>query len=450
MSIFKGSGVALITPFTKDDSVDFEKLGELLEYHIKNKTDAIIINGTTGESATLTDEEKYEIIKYSVKRVNGRIPVIAGTGSNNTKHAVELSKKAEALGVDGLLIVTPYYNKGNENGIYEHYKLIAENVNCPIILYNVPSRTGVNLSISLLKKLVEIKNIVAIKEASGNISYAGEIAREVPELDIYSGNDDMTIPLMSYGGIGVISVSANIIPETVHNMCMSFLENNFFLLAVTFGVFFFAKLLQKKTGLVLLNPILLTIAVLIIFLKMANISYETYNQGGHLIEFWLRPAVVALGVPLYLQLEMIKKQLLPILLSQLAGCIVGVISVVLIAKFMGASQEVILSLAPKSVTTPIAMEVTKAIGGIPSLTAAVVVAVGLLGAICGFKTMKIMHVGSPIAQGLSMGTAAHAVGTSTAMDISSKYGAYASLGLTLNGIFTALLTPTILRLLGVL
>ena len=220
---------------------------------------------------------------------------------------------------------------------------------------------------------------------------------------------------------------------------MSFLENNFFLLAVTFGVFFFAKWLQKKTGLVLLNPILLTIAVLIIFLKMTNISYETYNQGGHLIEFWLRPAVVALGVPLYLQLEMIKKQLLPILLSQLAGCIVGVISVVLI-----------LSLAPKSVTTPIAMEVTKAIGGIPSLTAAVVVAVGLLGAICGFKTMKIMHVGSPIAQGLSMGTAAHAVGTSTAMDISSKYGAYASLGLTLNGIFTALLTPTILRLLGVL
>lgn len=226
MSIFKGSGVALITPFTKDDSVDFEKLGELLEYHIKNKTDAIIINGTTGESATLTDEEKYEIIKYSVKRVNGRVPVIAGTGSNNTKHAVELSKKAEALGVDGLLVVTPYYNKGNENGIYEHYKLIAENVNCPIILYNVPSRTGVNLSISLLKKLAEIKNIVAIKEASENISYAGEIAREVPELDIYSGNDDMTIPLMSYGGIGVISVSANIIPETVHNMCMSFLENN--------------------------------------------------------------------------------------------------------------------------------------------------------------------------------------------------------------------------------
>ena len=231
---------------------------------------------------------------------------------------------------------------------------------------------------------------------------------------------------------------------------MSFLENNFFLLAITFGVFFFAKLLQKKTGILLLNPILLTIAVLILFLKTTGISYETYNEAGHLIEFWLKPAVVALGVPLYLQLEMIKKQLLPILLSQLAGCLVGVISVVLIAKLMGASQEVILSLAPKSVTTPIAMEVAKAVGGIPSLTAAVVVVVGLLGALCGFKTMQIMHVGSPIAQGLSMGTAAHAVGTSAAMDVSRKYGAYASLGLTLNGIFTALLTPTILHLLGIL
>ena len=146
---------------------------------------------------------------------------------------------------------------------------------------------------------------------------------------------------------------------------MNFLENEFFLLAITFGIFFLAKLLQKKTGIMLLNPILLTIALLIIFLKMTNISYDTYNKGGHLIEFWLKPAVVALGVPLYLQLETIKKQLLPILLSQLAGCIVGVISVVLIAKLMGASDEIIYSLAPKSVTTPIAMEVTKSIGGIP-------------------------------------------------------------------------------------
>ena len=159
-------------------------------------------------------------------------------------------------------------------------------------------------------------------------------------------------------------------------------------------------------------------------------------------------AVVALGVPLYLQLETIKKQLLPILLSQLVGCIVGVVSVVLIARWLGAPQEIIYSLAPKSVTTPIAMEVTKTLGGIPSLTAAVVVCVGLLGGILGMKTMQITHIGSPMAQGLSLGTAAHAVGTSTAMDISSKYGAFASLGLTLNGILTALLTPTILSLLG--
>ena len=188
---------------------------------------------------------------------------------------------------------------------------------------------------------------------------------------------------------------------------MNFLENEFFLLAVTFGIFFLAKLLQKKTGIMLLNPILLTIAILIVFLKITHISYETYNEGGHLIEFWLKPAVVALGVPVYLHLETIKKQLLPIILSQVAG-------------------------------------------GIPSLTAAVVVCVGLLGGILGFKTMKLTHIGSPMAQGLSLGTAAHAVGTSTAMDISRKYGAFASLGLTLNGIFTALLTPTILRLLGLL
>ncbi len=231
---------------------------------------------------------------------------------------------------------------------------------------------------------------------------------------------------------------------------MSFLENEFFLLAVTFGMFFTAKALQKKTGVMLLNPILLTIAVLILFLKTSGIDYDTYNKGGRLIEFWLKPAVVALGVPLYLQLETIRKQLLPIILSQLAGCIVGVVSVVLIAKLMGASDAIIYSLAAKSVTTPIAMEVTASLGGIPSLTAAVVVCVGLLGGIFGFKAMKLTRIDSPMAQGLSLGTAAHAVGTSTAMEVSRKYGAFASLGLTLNGIFTALLTPVILRLLGLL
>ena len=229
---------------------------------------------------------------------------------------------------------------------------------------------------------------------------------------------------------------------------MEFFENKFFLLAITFGFFFFSKLLQKKTGWVVLNPILLAIALLICFLKFTGVSYETYNEAGSLVEFWLKPAVVALGVPLYLQLRMIKKQLMPILVSQLVGCIVGLVSVTIIAKLMGASPAVIMSLVPKSVTTPIAMEVSKAAGGIPSLTAAVVVVVGLFGAICGFKILQVGHVGSPIAQGLSMGTASHAVGTSRAMEVSGKYGAYASLGLTLNGILTALLTPTILHLLG--
>lgn len=230
---------------------------------------------------------------------------------------------------------------------------------------------------------------------------------------------------------------------------MDFLENKYLLLALTFSLFAMAKWVQKKTGWVLLNPILLTIALSILFLKLTGISYATYHEGGELIEFWLKPAVVALGVPLYLQLEMIKKQLLPILLSQLVGCLVGLVSVVLVAKGLGASPEVICSLAPKSVTTPIAMEVSSAMGGIPSLTAAVVVMVGLFGAVLGFKVLELGRVKSPIAQGLSMGTASHAIGTSAAMEISRKYGAYASLGLTLNGILTAVLAPMVLRLLGV-
>lgn len=231
---------------------------------------------------------------------------------------------------------------------------------------------------------------------------------------------------------------------------MEFLRNEYLLLALTFGVFAMFKGLQKKTGWVLLNPILFTIAALILFLKLSGISYETYNEAGELIAFWLKPAVVALGVPLYLQLEMIRKQWLPILLSQLVGCLVGVISVVLIAKGLGASPDVICSLAPKSVTTPIAMEVSNATGGIPSLTAAVVVMVGLFGAVFGFKVLDMGRVKSPIAQGLSMGTASHAIGTSAAMEVSRKYGAYASLGLTLNGILTAILAPMVLRLMGVI
>lgn len=231
---------------------------------------------------------------------------------------------------------------------------------------------------------------------------------------------------------------------------MEYLENKFFLLAVTFGVFAISKWMQKKTGWVLLNPILLTIALLISFLNFTGISYETYCEGGELIEFWMKPAVVALGVPLYLQLEMIKKQLIPILLSQLVGCLVGIVSVVLIAKFLGATPEIICSLAPKSVTSPIAMEVAQATGGIPSLSVAVVIVVGLFGAVFGFKVLTLGRVESPIAQGLSMGTATHAIGTSAAVEVSKKYGAYASLGLTLNGILTALLTPIVLRMLGII
>jgi predicted murein hydrolase (TIGR00659 family) len=231
---------------------------------------------------------------------------------------------------------------------------------------------------------------------------------------------------------------------------MEFLGNKYLLLALTFGVFAMFKALQKRMGWVLLNPILLTIATLILYLKCADISYETYSEGGELIAFWLKPAVVALGVPLYLQLEMIKKQWMPILLSQLVGCLVGVVSVVLIAKGLGATPDVICSLAPKSVTTPIAMEVSNATGGIPSLTAAVVVMVGLFGAVFGFRVLDMGRVKSPIAQGLSMGTASHAIGTSAAMEISKKYGAYASLGLTLNGILTAILAPMMLRLMGII
>ena len=228
---------------------------------------------------------------------------------------------------------------------------------------------------------------------------------------------------------------------------MAYLENKFFLLALTFGAFVLSKWLQRKTGWVLLNPILLAIALLIVVLQFTGVSYDTYSGAGSLVQFWLKPAVVALGVPLYLQLKMIRKQLVPILVSQLAGCIVGLVSVTLIAKLLGATPEVVMSLAPKSVTTPIAMEVSAAVGGIPSLTAAVVIVVGLFGAICGFKVLQVGRVGSPIAQGLSIGTASHAVGTSKAMEVSGKYGAYASLGLTLNGILTALLSPTILHLL---
>ena len=222
---------------------------------------------------------------------------------------------------------------------------------------------------------------------------------------------------------------------------MEYLESDFFLIALTFSVYFLAKRLQVRTGWVVLNPILLAILALIGFLKVTGISYETYAGSASIIDFWLKPAIVALGVPLYLQLKSIRRQLMPVLVSQLVGCFVGIVSVVLTAKWMGASDDVIISLAPKSVTTPIAMAVTESLNGIPSLTAAIVVLVGLFGAVGRVK--------SPIAQSLSMGTASHAVGTSRAMEYGRIYGAYASLGLILNGLLTALFTPLMLHLLGI-
>ena len=222
---FTGSGVAIITPFNGYET-NFDELGRLIEMQIENKTDAIIICGTTGEASTMPDEEHLSVIKYAVEKVAGRIPVIAGTGSNDTIHAIELTKKAEEYGADGILSVTPYYNKTTQKGLVEHFKAIAESVKIPVILYNVPSRTGMNISLETLKELSKVENIVAIKEASGNISYAAQIAAEIPDLYIYSGNDDMIVPVMSLGGKGVISVVANVLPEETHNICQNYIDGN--------------------------------------------------------------------------------------------------------------------------------------------------------------------------------------------------------------------------------
>lgn len=220
---FTGSGVAIITPFD-GNTTNYDALGELIDWQIEQGTDAIIICGTTGEASTMPDAEHLAAIEYTVKRVAKRVPVIAGTGSNETAHAIELSKKAEALGADGLLQVTPYYNKTTQKGLIAHFGAIADAVNIPIILYNVPSRTGVNISIPVLKELAKRDNIVAIKEASGNISYTAQVAAEVPELYIYSGNDDMIVPVMSLGGKGVISVLANVMPKETHELCKAYLD----------------------------------------------------------------------------------------------------------------------------------------------------------------------------------------------------------------------------------
>lgn len=224
--MFKGSGVALVTPF-KNGEVHYEKLRELLEWHIANQTDAIIICGTTGEASTMTDAERKAVIKFTVEVVDRRIPVIAGSGSNNTAHAVELSQYCESVGVDGLLVVTPYYNKATELGLLKHYEAIANSVELPIILYSVAGRTGVNLTPKVVQKLAQIPNIIGIKEASGDISQVAEIARLCGEdFAIYSGNDDMIVPVLSLGGQGVISVLANILPQVTHDLVSSYLEGD--------------------------------------------------------------------------------------------------------------------------------------------------------------------------------------------------------------------------------
>lgn len=228
MSIFKGSGVAIITPFN-ENGIDYEKLRELLEWHIKESTDAIVICGTTGEATTMTEQEKKDAIKFTVDVVNKRIPVIAGTGGNNTKTSIEMSLYAESVGVDGILVITPYYNKTNAEGLLMHFKVINDAVKTPIILYNVPSRTNMNITPETLLKLTELNNVVAIKEASGDMSQVAKMkALCGDKIDIYSGNDDQIIPILSLGGIGVISVAANIIPKIVHDMCDLYLNGDCF------------------------------------------------------------------------------------------------------------------------------------------------------------------------------------------------------------------------------
>ncbi|WP_252229546.1 MULTISPECIES: 4-hydroxy-tetrahydrodipicolinate synthase [unclassified Clostridium] len=227
MSVFEGSGVAIVTPFN-DKGVDYDKLKDLLEWHVKEGTDSIVICGTTGEATTMTENEKKTVIKFAVDVINKRIPVIAGTGSNNTLSAIEMSKYAESVGVDAILVITPYYNKTSQKGLFKHFKAVNDSVNIPIILYNVPSRTGVNITSKALVQIAELNNVVAIKEASGNISQIMEMKSLCKDkIDIYSGNDDQIVPIMSLGGKGVISVLANVIPNEVHTLTKKCLEGKF-------------------------------------------------------------------------------------------------------------------------------------------------------------------------------------------------------------------------------
>lgn len=225
-TIFTGSCVALVTPF-RDNKIDFDRFRELIDWHIENGTDAILVAGTTGETSTLTDQEHLDLLRVAGEHIAGRVPYIAGTGSNDTAYSIMLSKYAEEQGADAVLVINPYYNKSTQKGIYVHIKAIADAIKVPIIVYNVPSRTGANISASTMQKLAEIPNVQAVKEASGDISQITEIARTCGDkLDVYSGNDDQTLPILSVGGKGIISVSANIIPRDMHDLVATFMDGD--------------------------------------------------------------------------------------------------------------------------------------------------------------------------------------------------------------------------------
>lgn len=224
-TLFTGAGTALITPFT-EDGVNFEALGNIIEFQIENKADALIICGTTGEAATMPDKEHLSVIEYAVKSAAGRIPIIAGTGSNDTAHCVELSQEAQNLGADGLLIATPYYNKCTQKGLLLHFDKIFEKIHLPVILYNIPGRTGMQFALDTIKELAKDERVVGVKEASGSIEYLTDLVHACPDLDIYSGNDDMVVPLLSLGGKGVISVLSNIAPKETHDLCQKFFDGD--------------------------------------------------------------------------------------------------------------------------------------------------------------------------------------------------------------------------------
>lgn len=224
--MFKGSGVAIVTPFNQDLSIDYATLEKLLNWHVENKTDAIIITGTTGEATTLTYEEQLAVIDFTVKVIDKRIPVIAGTGSNNTQHMVTLSQDAESLGVDGLLCVTPYYNKATQDGLFQHFSAVAEAVNIPIILYDVPGRTNVSIAVDTLVRLNAYENIVGIKDATGDLAHNSAIIKALPDFLVYTGNDDLIYDVLENGGVGVVSVVANIKPFETHRLVWSYLEGD--------------------------------------------------------------------------------------------------------------------------------------------------------------------------------------------------------------------------------